>query len=180
MATGFQSKLLRHPTLTRQRQLQVPISVVTFIPYRQAPRPPEDLQIVIATPDTLARTFEALPKMDERFYAALNAAIQNVSTIRPRKRRDNVVPTSKGWTIREIEREIANLDRRQKKGAIETPEGPRRIRGLAGSGKTVVLALKAAYLHALHRDWNIVVTYYTRALLDQLRDLNTTLQLRTH
>ena len=39
-----------------------------------------------------------------------------------------------------------------------------RIRGLAGSGKTIVLALKAAYLHAQHPDWRIAVTFYTRSL----------------
>ena len=36
----------------------------------------------------------------------------------------------------------------QGRAVIETVEGVQRIRGLAGSGKTIVLALKAAYLHA--------------------------------
>lgn len=54
---------------------------------------------------------------------------------------------SHGAVIQQIEKEIANLDRWQKAAAIEMPDGPQRIRGLAGSGKTVVLALKAAYLH---------------------------------
>lgn len=45
--------------------------------------------------------------------------------------------------------------------------GPQRIRGLAGTGKTIVLALKAAYLHGEHPDWKIGVTFHTRALKQQ-------------
>lgn len=59
------------------------------------------------------------------------------------------------------------------KAALEIVDGPQRIRGLAGSGKTIVLALKAAYLHSQFPEWDIVVTYYTRALWQQYRDLIT-------
>ena len=50
-------------------------------------------------------------------------------------------------------------------------DGVQRIRGLAGSGKTIVLALKTAYLHARHPDWKIAVTFNTRSLKGQLRQL---------
>jgi superfamily I DNA and RNA helicase len=46
-----------------------------------------------------------------------------------------------------------------------------RIRGLAGSGKTIILALKAAYLHTQHPDWKIAVTFNTRSLKEQFRRL---------
>ena len=39
--------------------------------------------------------------------------------------------------------------------------------------KTVVLALKAAYLHSQHPDWNIAVTFYTRSLSQQYKDMIT-------
>lgn len=42
---------------------------------------------------------------------------------------------------------------------------------VAGSGKTVVLARKAAYLHGQNPDWNIVITYNTRSLYQQLKEL---------
>ena len=48
-----------------------------------------------------------------------------------------------------------------------------RIRGLAGSGKTIVLALKAAYLHAQHPEWRIAVTFNTRSLKGHFRRLIT-------
>jgi len=57
----------------------------------------------------------------------------------------------------------------QSKAVVETVEGVQRIRGLAGSGKTIVLALKAAYLHAQHPDWRIAVTFNTRSLKGHFR-----------
>jgi superfamily I DNA and RNA helicase len=35
----------------------------------------------------------------------------------------------------------------------------------------VVLALKAAYLHAQHPDWTIAVTFQSRTLYQQFRDV---------
>ena len=60
---------------------------------------------------------------------------------------------------------------------VETYEGVQRIRGLAGCGKTIVLALKVAYLHARHRDWLIAVTFNTRSLKNQFENLITTFVL---
>jgi superfamily I DNA and RNA helicase len=51
--------------------------------------------------------------------------------------------------------------------------GPQRIRGLAGSGKTVILAMKAALAHLDDPNAQILVTYYTRSLRDHLRRLIT-------
>ena len=57
---------------------------------------------------------------------------------------------SQGAKLKQLENSIATLDNLQSKAVIETVDGVQRIRGLAGSGKTIVLALKAAYLHAQH------------------------------
>lgn len=104
----------------------------------------------------------------------LNAAIQRISNLKPKKKRDNVIKKdSKGAKIKEIEKQVANLDLWQKRGAIEYVNGPQRIRGLAGSGKTVVLALKAAYLHVKRPEWNIVITFSTRSLYQQFESLVT-------
>jgi len=52
-------------------------------------------------------------------------------------------------------------------------DGPQRIRGLAGSGKTIVLSLKAAYLHLNHPNSRIVYTFSTRSLYDYIQQLIT-------
>ncbi len=117
---------------------------------------------------------EGLPSIGEDLETNLQAALQRVTTIKPAKKRSSVARAgSRGAVLKEIEREIANLDRWQKAAAIESPEGPQRIRGLAGSGKTVVLALKAAYWHSQHPDWHIALTFHTRALYQQINDLVT-------
>lgn len=75
--------------------------------------------------------------------------------------------------MKSLEDSIATLDSIQNKAVIETVEGVQRIRGLAGSGKTIVLALKAAYLHAQQPNWRIAVTFNTRSLKGFFRRLIT-------
>ena len=104
---------------------------------------------------------------------AVQAALQRVSTIKPAKKRAGVQAGTRGAILKDIERNIANLDQWQKAAAIESPEGPQRIRGLAGSGKTIVLALKAAYWHSQNPEWQIAVTFHSRALYQQMTDLTT-------
>ncbi|MBW9093040.1 DEAD/DEAH box helicase [Microbacterium jejuense] len=167
----LESNLSRHESLRQGRQFAVDIGTITLLSADLGPSP-------ISTAATFA-TFEQLPDLvasrpplDADLYRSLEAALQRVTTIRPAKRRVDVKSdTSRGATMKVIERGIANLDFWQKKAAIETPDGPQRIRGLAGSGKTIVLALKAALLHAQNESWNIVVTFSSRALYQQFEDL---------
>lgn len=167
---NIQGKLLQNKELMRRRELVVKPEIVTVLPELLAPVDLDD--VLVGTPDSvlaIISDFAPLPMEHER---ALNASIQRISTIKPKLKRDNVQTTnSYGAIVRDIEKNIANLDAWQKKSAIAYPEGPQRIRGLAGSGKTIVLALKAAYLHARHPEWHIAVTYYSRSLHQQFLDL---------
>lgn len=105
-------------------------------------------------------------------YKLICEALQKITGMKPVKDRHNIKnDTSKGNTIKQIEKQIANLDFWQQKAAMETPAGPQRIRGLAGSGKTIILAWKVAYLHAQFPDWKIAITFYTRSLAQQLKKL---------
>ncbi len=105
-------------------------------------------------------------------YEAAHSVIQSISSIRKGRRRRTVANEhSRGAMLRALEDSVANLDSLQSRAVIETVEGVQRIRGLAGSGKTIVLALKAAYLHAQHPDWNIAVTFNTRSLKGQFQRL---------
>jgi superfamily I DNA and RNA helicase len=168
---GLKSKLLRHKSLTERRDLAIPIHIVTYLPHPPSSAASSDLLRIVVEGDLRSALLD-LKGMDEAFVRPLNAAIQQVATIKPQNKRLSVKNgDSRGGKLKIIEREIANLDRWQKRGAIECPEGPQRIRGLAGSGKTVVLALKAAYLHAQHPDWDIAVGFQTRSLYGQFRDL---------
>jgi superfamily I DNA and RNA helicase len=55
-------------------------------------------------------------------------------------------------------------DKEQEQIGLHIPPGPQQIRGIAGSGKTTIMAKKAAAMHAKNPDWKIAFTFNTRAL----------------
>lgn len=69
------------------------------------------------------------------------------------------------------ENKIYLLDDEQLDAAMTLSEGCQRIRGLAGTGKTIVLAMKAARLHALYPNAKILYTFYTQSLYKQITRL---------
>ncbi|BCW69991.1 ATP-binding domain-containing protein [Arthrobacter sp. NicSoilB8] len=133
---------------------------------------PEDLEYPVANAATIHEALSRMvsadfePEIHERALSALQSmsSIRRSGAVRPVRRED-----SRGAILKRLEDSIATLDAQQSHAVIETAEDVQRIRGLAGSGKTVVLALKAAYLHAQHPDWRIAVTFNTRSLRDQFR-----------
>ncbi|MFA6101232.1 MAG: ATP-binding domain-containing protein [Victivallaceae bacterium] len=168
----IEGNLKKHETLRRGRQLAITPNIVSFYPTDLDVPTNTDVHFQFAGPGTLPNVMSQFKSIDQDYYRPLCAAVQRITTIKPVKKRENVKKTdSKGAILKVIEKEIANLDQWQKKAAIEAPDGPQRVRGLAGSGKTVVLALKAAYLHAQHSDWDIVVAFNTRSLSQQFKDL---------
>ena len=168
---AVESNLKRHDTLRIGRQLAVQITTITILP--PGPSLPKGLgDHLFADLDSLKSVLSDIPPLDSNYFQPLQAALQRVTTIRPRKKRETATrPDSRGAIFKQIEGAIANLDQYQKRAAIESPDGPQRIRGLAGSGKTIVLALKAAYLHTQHPEWIIGVTFYSRSLYQQFEDL---------
>jgi superfamily I DNA and RNA helicase len=164
-------KLFGYKELRTGKRLAIEINVITYLPYDGINSPDKD-EILVAGPATLQDRLSSLPSFNAKYLKPLNAVIQRVTTIKPRKKRSSVKRhDSRGAILKQIEQEIANLDRWQNHAAIESPDGPQRIRGLAGSGKTIVLALKAAYLHTRHPDWEIAITFQTRSLYQQFTDL---------
>ncbi len=162
--------LTKYESLRKGRNVVIAPSVISF--FSQPIHPSSTDEYLYCDNLDLKQIIDGLPDFDNSYYSVLCESLQKISSMKPKKRRRNVVKDdSKGSVIKKIEKEIANLDEWQKKAAFEIPEGPQRIRGLAGSGKTVVLALKAAYLHAQHPEWNIAVTFYTRALSQQIKNM---------
>lgn len=168
----LQSKLLNYSALTKKRKLAVEISTIAFAPSinteAQGADPDHPLVGIAALPGAIAAIEWDSPELYER----LASTIQSISTIRRgRKRREVKKANSRGARLKGVEDSVANLDSHQSAAVIETVDGVQRIRGLAGSGKTIVLALKVAYLHAQHPDWKIAVTFNTRSLKGQFERL---------
>lgn len=173
VVNGYQDELHRGLTkrffaergLVEKRSLTLDIAIFSF-------RQDELEGVDCCTPDTVIDVIQSCGSISANQYKLVNAAIQKTSVLKPTKKRTKVQrDDSFGAAIKQIEKEIANLDRWQKKAAIESPEKPQRIRGLAGSGKTIILAMKAAYLHAYNPNLTIAVTFQTRSLYQQLERL---------
>ena len=171
-ANKLEARLRPHRSLMRGRNLLIPIHTISFAPGANVTAGMDGYPIANADDlmDKLSEFKWPDPRKDT--YESAISVIEGISAIRKSRTRRTVHrKDSRGAKLRDLENSIATLDPRQNKSVIETVEGVQRIRGLAGSGKTIVLALKAAYLHAQHPEWRIAVTFNTRSLKGQFRRL---------
>jgi superfamily I DNA and RNA helicase len=115
---------------------------------------------------------EELDLADSEFSQML-AVLEMSKILKQPKRRNLVKDNSKGRMAAAAELEIATFDRSQVETFLREVTGLERIKGLAGSGKTVVLAVKAAIIHACYPDKKLAFTYYTRSLHQHITRLIT-------
>lgn len=173
-ANILEARLKTHRELMDRRNLLIDIHTISFAPGILNLNS-EDQEVY-----SIVNSLSLMPKLqnltweepDKEIYEKALSAIESISTIRQSGvRRKIKKKNSRGNKLQNLENSIATLDNDQRRAVIETVEGVQRIRGLAGSGKTIVLALKAAYLHAQHPDWRIGVTFNTRSLKGHFRRL---------
>jgi superfamily I DNA and RNA helicase len=112
------------------------------------------------------------PITDEQWLRAISI-LRGSPILRRETRQEFIRPETKAAFLRQVEQQMRSIDQEQHKVAIQIPEGPQRIRGLAGSGKTVVMCMKIAQMHLNHPEWDIAYTFYTRSLAAQIRTLIT-------
>lgn len=113
----------------------------------------------------------ALEEYSDDLFGKILSGIQEAYGINIHRDRGNVSEGTKAYAIDQMSSLIEKYDTRQMEAILSDTIGIQRIRGMAGSGKTIVLARKAVELHTAHPDWDIVVTYSTRTLKDQLISL---------
>lgn len=160
-ANNIEIRLRKNPTLVENRKLSVPIHTITFASFESESG---TLQNETSLVTTLA-ALESWNPVSKALYENLKSTCADIFRLRGAKvTRNPVKPRSRGMKLKNLEEAIATLDYTQSKAVLETPSGIQRIRGLTGSGKTTVLALKAAYLHLQQPDWNLAVTFYAHAL----------------
>lgn len=172
IASMLEVRLKPYSRLKDRRTLKFEIQVVTYAPAKNT-LPDVEPPYYIARYNSLEATIRQFDwPCEDTVFKNLLAAVQVVTSIRAGKlKREPKKINSRGARLKRVEESIANLDQQQSRAVIETVEGVQRIRGLAGSGKTIVLALKVAYLHAQNPEWKIAVTFNTRSLKDQFRRL---------
>jgi len=110
--------------------------------------------------------FEREEPLSEEYFNEVRSIIEGAKALSKTTKRNKISedPASKLNILIKLENEIANFDIEQRKIAISLINGPQRIRGLAGSGKTVVLAMKVAHIHLQHPSKKILFTFFTKSL----------------
>lgn len=81
---------------------------------------------------------------------------------------DSLGNNTKGQIYNLVKNKMYDLDIQQEVIAKAIPPGPQRIRGIAGSGKTLLICQKAAIMHLRYPDWKIAVVFFTQSLYDTI------------
>ncbi|MDR2749115.1 MAG: helicase, partial [Clostridiales bacterium] len=159
----IERKLRSFDKLYKNHQLLVDINVVTFAPNVENDLPVEE-DYPLCNEQTLGKTLSAITLSRPDLYDELSIAIRTIEKPIRTFERKPLKPDSKGAYCASLEKSHSMvLDQNQIKAVTETVDGVQYMRGLSGSGKSTVLALKAAYIHACHPDWKIGVTFNTRS-----------------
>lgn len=109
--------------------------------------------------------------LDGLSWRLAKSVFQSASELNRGPYRDLQSAKTLGEAIRALDRNIALLDDRQNRVAVQIPPGPQMIRGLAGTGKTVLLAMKAANIHSHFPNARILFTFNTQSLYNQAKHL---------
>jgi len=173
-------RLIKSRPLRKDRSnLRFDVAPLLYFPGGHAPN--IDAESLVATSrqgfedalNGLSEAQDAPLTMDQLSEA--RSVIEGAKALTRAQRRnvENPERTPIAAALAALEAEIANFDEHQRRAALVTIEGAQRIRGLAGSGKTVILAMKAAHLHLTNPDANILLTFYTKSLRASLTTLIT-------
>jgi superfamily I DNA and RNA helicase len=108
------------------------------------------------------------PPLDDEQWALLGHVIAGTPVLKKEPREPDARPDARRTAIAEVQGDFHKLDLQQLRIGTEIPPGAQRVRGIAGSGKTVLLCQKAAHMHLKHPDWDIAVVFFTRSLYDQI------------
>lgn len=161
--------------LKRRRKLIFEVIPILYAPNLDGARLDDD-EVEFA--DSEAELFRLLKTSDQSLAPAQRDEVQAIiegakalGQLADADDEDELHPIARAY--RDLEAIIYNFDASQRSVALTGIHGPQRIRGLAGTGKTVILAMKAALAHIENPNAKILMTYYTRSLRDIIERLIT-------
>ncbi|TKX45555.1 DNA/RNA helicase [Halorubrum sp. SD690R] len=131
---------------------------------------------------TLRDRLESLPNLDPLNKSEYDAARGVLSCGQPISGSHGEVsddPKTKAEYYDLVTTGIRGLDEKQQKIGLQIPPGPQQIRGIAGSGKTVLVAMKAARMLSDPNGWKpsssenpqIALTFSTKSLYGHITTL---------
>jgi superfamily I DNA and RNA helicase len=180
-SSNLHSRLIRSRELRRSRTSSV-VDIHTIV--LLSPDMPaktgegEDIDsTVCASLESLAEFLNEVRKaaLDSSIIAEVRSVVEGAKALtKPTKRLiENPEAQPLAVALARLENEITNFDEKQRRIALVDVGGPARIRGLAGSGKTVILAMKAAHIHLVDPDSRILITFFTKSLRATIKTLVT-------
>ncbi len=101
----------------------------------------------------------------------LNTIIQKSFGLTKKDERKVSKPNSLGDLIKQRNNRLCMFDESQFNMVYEDTNTHLRVRGLAGSGKTILLVKKMAYLHYLYPELKMAYVFYTVSLKQFIQDL---------
>lgn len=167
------SRMLKRPELRDKRRLKydiTPITVGSLCNERQE----DESGNLISDIERLSEVIETLKNdnlIPKDAFELILGCIDGTVSLHIKRERTCDIKKTKACILNEIQNHIASFDIKQRQIADVDFDGPQRIRGLAGSGKTIVLAYKAAAFHARYPEKQILYTYYTKSLGDTVKSL---------
>lgn len=97
-------------------------------------------------------------------WELLQAVLGGTSLYTLEDRMRNCKVRSRRKIIQQVRSRLNQIDLHQEKIAKQIPPGMQRIRGIAGSGKTVLLCQKAALMSVKYPQWQIALVFFSRSL----------------
>lgn len=156
------SLLIKSSILRKRKKLIFEVETKLFSPSSKI----EDEDLIASLQGITDFLSEKNEDLTEEQVDEIRSVIEGAKALsKPTQRRSiNEDDKNKLNILIKLEDEIINFDAEQRKAAINLINGPQRIRGLAGSGKTIILAMKLAYIHLQYPDKKILFTFYTKSL----------------
>lgn len=104
-------------------------------------------------------------------FSEINAIIQKSFGLTNPDNREILKDGSLGNLIKRRSNQLNTFDENQFGMVYEDTNTHLRIRGLAGSGKTILLVKKMAYLHYIHPEYKMAYVFYTISLKQFIQNL---------
>lgn len=152
----------------KRRELKIFVTPKIFV-NSEIVNPNEDFINLNQVKDSILQNEKEF--LSEEEFLMLSSAIEGSVHLRNKKEREITKELSKGDILNIIQNQHSAFDVEQKKAALNIIDSPQRIRGLAGSGKTIILCMKVALYHLQNPEAEILYTYFTKALYGQIKYL---------
>ena len=110
--------------------------------------------------------------LNDSQYKSLLSVISGTSILRKSLEKIESADNQSRYNILvEAQKLMYEWDVKQEYIGKTIPPGPQRVRGIAGSGKTVLFSQKAVIMHLKHPEWKVAFVFFTRSLYDQIEAL---------